>query len=92
MDRDHLPEPEAQKRISAQMPLSEKCDRSNFVVDNSATRGETRHQVDKIISNLKASRHYINVRFYLIGLAISFTFVLSCILYVIYFLISRRFS
>ena len=34
MARDDLSESEALQRINAQMPLSEKCRRAHFIVDN----------------------------------------------------------
>ena len=35
MARDDLSESEALQRINAQMPLSEKCRRAHFIIDNS---------------------------------------------------------
>ncbi|KAI9558256.1 hypothetical protein GHT06_015009 [Daphnia sinensis] len=65
MERNAYNEEEAKQRIASQMPLSEKCHRSHFVVDNSATTDETRMQVEKILSYLQASNHHIQVRIYL---------------------------
>lgn len=90
MERDNYQETEAKKRIAAQLPLSDKCDKSHFVVDNSDSREETRKQVEKIIASLKSSKHHIAVRIYLAALIASVTFVISCVVYVIYFLLLRR--
>ncbi|XP_045023940.1 dephospho-CoA kinase-like [Daphnia magna] len=65
MKRNGYNEEEAKQRIVSQMPLSEKCYRSHFVIDNSATTDETRKQVEKIVSHLQASKHHIQVRIYL---------------------------
>lgn len=35
MDRNHLSEADAKKRIKQQMPLEQKCNQSHFVVENS---------------------------------------------------------
>lgn len=49
MQRDHLSEEEAQKRIRSQMPAEEKEKLAHFVIDNSGTREETFRQLEKII-------------------------------------------
>jgi dephospho-CoA kinase len=42
------------RRTKAQMPDEEKARRADFVIDNSGTVEETRHQVQRIYSELKA--------------------------------------
>lgn len=37
MDRNHLSEADAKKRIKLQMPLEQKCGQSHFVIENSGT-------------------------------------------------------
>ena len=92
MDRERqYSETDARQRIAAQMPLSDKCDRSQFVVDNSASRGETRQQVDKILAALRSSRHHITVRIYLACLLASFIFIMSLIFYGLYLGLARRY-
>nr|CAH0110240.1 unnamed protein product [Daphnia galeata] len=65
MNRNNYNETEANQRLASQMPLSLKCERSHFVVDNSASFDETRKQVEKIVSHLQTSNHHVQVRIYL---------------------------
>jgi dephospho-CoA kinase len=44
---------EVERRTKAQMPDDEKARRADFVIDNSGPVGETRHQVQRIYSELK---------------------------------------
>lgn len=88
MERNSYSEAEAKQRIVSQMPLSEKCDKSHFVVDNSASRDETRKQVEKIISFLQSSNHHIQVRVHLFVLSIAFCFVIGLFLYALYKILS----
>lgn len=46
-----LPE-EADARIAAQMPLSEKCMRAKFCIDNNGTPEQTRRQVEEMLCTL----------------------------------------
>ena len=41
------------RRLKNQMPLKEKCDMADIIVDNSGTLQQTRSQVDAIINRLK---------------------------------------
>ena len=43
-----MSEGEARARISAQMPLAEKCARADIVIDNSGTPGETRECIEQL--------------------------------------------
>ena len=47
--RNQLSEPEAESRIAAQMPLAEKRDRADFVLDNSSSKAALFTQVDAIL-------------------------------------------
>lgn len=49
--RDDFSREEAIKRISTQMPLSEKVKYADFVIDNSGSLEETKRQVRKIFAN-----------------------------------------
>lgn len=53
MERNGLTEPEADNRISSQMPLSTKKDRSDFVMDNSGTRGDLYAQIDEFLNKIE---------------------------------------
>lgn len=55
MQRNNLNKGEAQRRIDAQMPLSEKEKLADFIVDNSGTIANTLTQVDKVIQNITES-------------------------------------
>ena len=43
-----MTEEEARARIAAQMPLSEKRARADVVIDNSGTKEETLHMIERI--------------------------------------------
>lgn len=55
MQRNNLTQEEAQRRINAQMPLSEKEKLADFIVDNSGTIANTLTQVDKVIQKITES-------------------------------------
>ena len=46
MQRDNLTLEQAQARINSQMPIEEKCDRADVVLDNSSTLSALLKQVD----------------------------------------------
>lgn len=46
MERDRLTEDQANARIQSQMRLSEKCDRADIILDNSATSEHLIQQID----------------------------------------------
>ena len=52
MQRDNLTVEQAQARINSQMPLSEKCDRADVVLDNSSTLEDLKQQVDLAIEKI----------------------------------------
>jgi dephospho-CoA kinase len=49
MARNHLTQSEAQTRIDSQMPLQEKCDRADIVLENSGTLEALYAQVDQAV-------------------------------------------
>lgn len=51
-ERNNLTQEEALAKINAQMPLSEKKNRADVVIDNSDTIVKTRTQVDQLLSSL----------------------------------------
>lgn len=53
MERDILTEEEAKKRISAQMPLSVKCRRAQYVIDNSGEKGQAEQQALHLFYSMK---------------------------------------
>ena len=46
MQRNNLTLAQAQARINSQMPLAEKCDRADVILNNSSTLEALKHQVD----------------------------------------------
>lgn len=51
MQRDSLTIEQAQARINSQMPIEEKCDRADVVLDNSSTLGALLKQVDVALTS-----------------------------------------
>jgi dephospho-CoA kinase len=49
MQRDHLTQQEAQARIDSQMPMAEKCDRADVVLDNSGSLPALYAQIDRAL-------------------------------------------
>ncbi|MDO8444799.1 MAG: dephospho-CoA kinase [Deltaproteobacteria bacterium] len=56
MERDGFTREEAIRRISAQMPLSEKAGYADFVIDNSGSLKNTESQVRDILNTLKQNK------------------------------------
>jgi dephospho-CoA kinase len=54
MMRNHLTQQEAQVRIDGQMPLSEKCDRADVVLDNSGSVEALYAQVDRALQRKRS--------------------------------------
>lgn len=52
MKRDDCDEGEARRRIAAQLPIDEKRDLADFVIDNSGSLEETQAQVDALVERL----------------------------------------
>lgn len=53
MERNRLTEAEAESRISSQMPLAEKRDKSDFVLDNSGSRANLYEQIEQFLSEIE---------------------------------------
>lgn len=53
MDRDNIDETDAMARINAQMPVAEKREMADFVIDNSGTIEQTESQVNTVYKILK---------------------------------------
>ncbi|KAL1116653.1 hypothetical protein AAG570_005125 [Ranatra chinensis] len=64
MERSKISEARAKQRIGAQMSLDEKCKRASFVVENSGNLEDTREQVAKVVSVLKACRYHWRIRLF----------------------------
>jgi dephospho-CoA kinase len=62
MKRDHLSLEEAQARIQAQMPLSEKCARADVVLDNSSTIDALLEQVAQALLKNSAPQQLTSPR------------------------------
>ncbi|XP_031564659.1 dephospho-CoA kinase domain-containing protein-like [Actinia tenebrosa] len=62
MQRNNLSREEAIQRIESQMPLSEKCKRATFLVDNSGSQEETKAQVLSLYDEFKSSYLYLRLR------------------------------
>ncbi len=57
MLRDGLTSSEALKKIQSQMSPREKAQKASFVIDNSASREETKRQFEEVFGQLAASLH-----------------------------------
>jgi dephospho-CoA kinase len=53
MKRDSLTEEKARERIAAQLPINEKVQHADYVIDNSGDLSETERQVDQVLSKIK---------------------------------------
>ena len=55
MERSGLTDVQADSRIASQMPMAEKAKYADFVIDNSGSPEETRHQVEEVYRALTPS-------------------------------------
>ena len=55
MQRDHLSLEQAQARINSQLPIEEKCDRADVVLDNSSTPEALLKQVDAALEGQRGT-------------------------------------
>ena len=53
MQRNGLSRHDAEQRLAAQMPVREKADRADYVIDTSGSFEETETQVLKVLSELR---------------------------------------
>jgi Dephospho-CoA kinase len=67
MDRNKLSEADAKKRIAAQMKLEDKCQKSDFVIENSSNEKDTEEQTLKIISILQDCNQHWKIRGYIMA-------------------------
>lgn len=62
IERGNLTETHAKKRIAAQMALDVKCEKAQYVIENSGSIEDTREQVTRIVAALKSSNHHWKMR------------------------------
>jgi len=62
IERDHMSEEDARSRLSAQLPLSEKLDYADYVLDNSGTIPELQRQVTSLVRTLDNQSSYITYK------------------------------
>jgi dephospho-CoA kinase len=55
IERDQIDATYANIKIDAQMPLSEKCDKADFVIDNSTSILETKKAFNRVIEQLEVT-------------------------------------
>jgi len=53
MERENFPETTARQRIEAQMPLKEKVQYADYIIDNSGELVETERQVDQVMEKIQ---------------------------------------
>lgn len=82
MERSGISESKAKARIASQMSLESKCEKADFVVENSGSSSDTREQVVRIIETLRASKHHWKVRLIVGLLSTGFLSILTLIGYV----------
>lgn len=56
MQRNDYSKSTAQARIKAQLPLAEKVQQADFVIDNNGSLESTRHQVAQLVEDLRRTR------------------------------------
>lgn len=79
MERSGISEQKAKQRIAAQMSLDSKCEKADFVVENSGSFVDTREQVSRIIDNLRSSKHHWKIRLIVGLLSSGFLSILTLI-------------
>lgn len=79
MERSGISESKAKDRIASQMSLELKCEKADFVVENSSSLNDTREQVVRIIETLRASKHHWKIRFIVGLLSSGFISILTLI-------------
>ena len=80
MERNSLSKDAALQRINAQMPLSEKCKRATYVIDNSGSKEKTREQAVKLCERFRDSYAYLPVRIIALTCGIGFIALMTWIL------------
>jgi dephospho-CoA kinase len=56
IERDHMPEAEARRRIAAQLPTEEKVKRADFVISTGGTNLATDKQIEELLIQLSRRR------------------------------------
>ena len=79
IQRNNLTQNEARNRISAQIPLQEKVEMADFIVDNSQSLEETKRQVEQVYHHLKATAWWCGLHRWIVVFVC--LFILICILY-----------
>ncbi|XKL67842.1 hypothetical protein PGB90_003333 [Kerria lacca] len=82
MERSRISESKAKIKIASQMSLESKCEKADFVVENSSSSKDTRDQVIRIIENLRASKHHWKIRFIVGLLSTGFLSIITLMGYV----------
>ena len=72
IERDCLTSEDAMKRISAQMPLAEKCRRSDYVIDNTTDKRFTEQQVFVLYHDLRRLSKFCGLYKWLTIIAVMF--------------------
>lgn len=67
MGRNGFSEADAKKRIATQMPLEEKCEQSNYVIENSGSIRDMEEQALRILGILLDSNHHWRIRGYILA-------------------------
>jgi dephospho-CoA kinase len=77
MVRDNLTESEALQRINAQMPLSEKCRKAYFIVDNSNGKDLTRAHTYTLFATMQRLSYHQKMlrRLFLVVVALVFVYI-----------------
>ena len=88
MKRNDLSKDEAERRIQAQMPLSEKCKRATHIIDNSGSRDRTNEQVLRIYEELSSSSAYLPLRLFVF---LFFGLTLCCLTWMVSWLVGKVF-
>lgn len=55
IERDEMTKEEARSRLDAQIPIEEKREWADFVIDNTGTLSETRSQVEDVLEKIRLS-------------------------------------
>lgn len=76
MARNNYSAEDATKRIKSQMPLAMKCEKSQFVIENSTSIEFTEKQTLDILRMLLDSNQHWRIRFYTIGTILTIAIVI----------------
>jgi len=85
MKRNNYTEKEAITRIEAQMPLEEKCEKADIIIENSYSLLDTRKQVEEHMKLLRASKKHIEIRLTYFSYIFAFLAIIAAIIYYTYY-------